>query len=233
MTIEMQLYHCALLVAAAINLMMAAALLHNNYAYSDYKVYRRSRWMTALSLAVFAAGFLLHSHYTWRTSWPEGATALSVSYFYLGGVLLSWSHTSLLNPYHLTIKVATRDTLILALGLAALWTGACGLGGWLLNVGVTMFFAHVGFLAVTFYRTYYRVRLFKYHFSFLMSCHIIILFGIGSIVITALMPHAIWPYTVLLTAGIAAFIYIFYSLTEYGAVIDPATNAAEDRNIED
>ena len=47
---------------------------------------------------------------------------------------------------------------------------------------------------------------------------------------TVLVPHAVWPYTVLLTVGIAVFIYFFYSITEYGAFIDSATNATEDRN---
>ena len=143
---------------------------------------------------------------------------------------MSWSHTSLVNPYYLTAWIVVRDIVILGLGQGLLWMGACGLGSWMLNAGVAVFLAHVSFLAVTFYRTYYHVRLFSYHHPFLMSCHLIILFGIGSIVMTVLVPHAVWPYTVLLTVGIAVFIYIFYSITEYGAFIDSATNATEDRN---
>ena len=228
MTIELQLYNCTLLVAAAVNVMMAAALWHNNFAYHDYPVYRHSRFMTALSFVVFAVGFLLHEQLQWRMSWPEGATALSVSYFHIGGVLLSWSHTSLLNPHYLKTKIVVRDIVILALGQGFLWTGACSLNGWTLDAGVAVFLTHVSALAVTFYRTYYRVRLFNYHHSFLMSCHLIILFGIGCVIMTALVPHAVWPYTVLLILGIMAFCFIFYGLSEYGAVIDASTNATED-----
>jgi hypothetical protein len=62
----------------------------------------------------------------------------------------------------------------------------------------------------------------------LLSCHLIIAFGIGSIVFTILLPTAIWPYTVLLCVGGMVFAYIYYSISEYGAVIDYATNVAED-----
>lgn len=39
-----------------------------------------------------------------------------------------------------------------------------------------------------------------------------------------------WPYTVLLTLGIAVFCYIFYGLADYGSVIDAGTNVTEDIN---
>jgi len=66
------------------------------------------------------------------------------------------------------------------------------------------------------------------HHSFVLCCHLIILFGLGSIVVTALFPTAVLPYTMLLCLGIAVFCYIFYALEEYGSVIESATNATED-----
>ena len=66
------------------------------------------------------------------------------------------------------------------------------------------------------------------HHSFVISGHLIVLFGIGSIVVTAAFPTQITPYTVLLCLGIAVYCYIFYSLSEYGNVIDAATYATED-----
>ena len=66
------------------------------------------------------------------------------------------------------------------------------------------------------------------HHSFIIASNLIVLFGLGSIVVTALVPRAIWPYTLLLVAGIAVFIYIFYSLSEYGTVIESASCATED-----
>jgi hypothetical protein len=66
------------------------------------------------------------------------------------------------------------------------------------------------------------------HHSFMISCHLIVFFSIGSIVVTVIFPHQIIPYTVLLCMGIAVYCYIFYSLTEYGNVIEAATCATED-----
>ena len=45
---------------------------------------------------------------------------------------------------------------------------------------------------------------------------------------TALLPEAVWPYSVLLCVGNAVFCYIYYSLDNYGAVVEAATNATED-----
>lgn len=113
-----------------------------------------------------------------------------------------------------------------------------------------IFFLHASYIAFYFYRTYYCVRrsltqrtadgqspkwwsaqtkheVLVHHHSFAISCHLIILFGIGSIVVTALLPTAVWPYTLLLTLGVAVFGYIFYSLEAYGSVIEAATSATE------
>ena len=93
-------------------------------------------------------------------------------------------------------------------------------------------------MTLNFYTTYYRVsrRLLALQHDnvesfihwMLLSCHFIIAFGIGSIVFTSLFPLDVWPYTVLLCLGGLVFIYIYYSICEYGSVIDPATNATED-----
>ena len=66
------------------------------------------------------------------------------------------------------------------------------------------------------------------HHSFALGCHLIILFGLGSGVITACFPTQTWPYTMLLAAAIVVFTYIFYAIFEYGAIIEAGTNATED-----
>lgn len=229
MEIESQLYQTMLLLGGVANLLMAFVLYYNSYAYTPYVVYRRARLLTALSLAVFGLGFMLHYLYLWRTTWIEGATALSVSYFHIGGVLLSWSHISLLNPNYPSRRIVVRDIVILVIALVGYWNSP---------VTIILFFAHISWLTYTFYHTYYKVthQLIKMHRRvvegfmrwMLLSCHLIILSCMGSILVTALMPESVWPYTVLLIAGMAVFIYIFYSLTEYGSVIDSATDVAED-----
>lgn len=122
-----------------------------------------------------------------------------------------------------------------------------------LPLSFLIFFAHATYIAYTFYRTYYQVRrsivhrpaadvpwwtpekkrtVLNRHHAFVIGCHLIIIFGLGSIALTAAFPHAIWPYTVLTAAGIVVFSYIFYALVEYGAVIDSAAGATEDASKE-
>ena len=234
---EQQLYHTVLILAGIANQSMAAALLHGNLAYRDYTVYRWARRLVALCYVVFAIGFLMHAHFQWRYTWPAGASALSVSYFHIGAVLFGWSHTSLLNPTYPPKQVVVRDLIILIIGVSAYWTAAITQYS-IFSILYAIFFCHALFIAYTFYHTYYRVshQLLKMSLSrvsqfvhwMLLSCHLIIGFGIGSIVITICLPTAVWPYTVLLSVGIIVFVYIFFSINDYGVVIDSATNATED-----
>ena len=246
-----------LLFAGGVNLLIAFVLLYNNVWFRNYDVYRRARQLVALCYVIFAIGFFLHDHFEWRTSCPAAASALSVSYFHIGGVLLGWSHTSLLRPDYLSKKVIVRDLLILAVGLIAYWTVALAQSSTLnpqrstLNPQFSIFFLHATFIAYTFYHTYFTVRrnimrmpandgapswwtpeakrtVLSGHHSFMVSGHLIVLFGIGSIIVTAVFPTQITPYTVLLCMGIIVYCYIFYALTEYGNVIEAATCATED-----
>ena len=241
---ELELYHLVLILAGAVNLLIAMALLHDNVYFNNYEVYRRARIFVAINYAIFGVGFLMHAYFSWRTSWPEAASALSVSYFHSGGVLFGWSHISLMRPDYVTRRVVVRDLSILAVGVVTYWTF---LAPWTFAI----FFVHASSIAFMFYRTYFQVRrsikrmpanqkspswwtaeakrtVLGFHHSFVIGCHLIVLFGLGSIVITAAFPEDVWPYTVLMLSGIVVFCFIFYSLVEYGNVIDAATNATED-----
>jgi len=218
--------------------MMSGSLYSGNVGFRNYRIYRRARLLTGLSFAVFGIGFLLHAHFEWRYIWPAGATALTVSYFHIGGVLISWSHTSLLNPYYLNSKLVLRDVSIVILALIGYWTAAVFASLEAVHWCLLIFLFHIGYLTYIFYRTYFRVkRLFclvsqdnieAFVCWMLRSCHLIIGFGLGSVVFTSFFPSDIWPYIVLLCVGTCVFIYIFYSISEYGFVIDKATNATED-----
>ena len=250
--IEQGLYDITLLIAAAANVVMGCSLLEGNSSYHDYSIYRRSRLFTALTFLIFAAGFIAHAQLEWRLSWPAGASALSVSYFHVAAVLFGWSHISLLNPNYLTRRVVVRDISILVVGLIAYWTaalltplGEVGRGVFLL------FFAHALYISYTFYSTLIRVRTLTknlpqsdgnarwwtdenrsgviiFQRSIRISCHLIVIFGLGSIVVTAAFPTQQWPYIILMILGIAVFCYIYYGLTNYGSVIEAGTNATED-----
>lgn len=250
---EQQLYHTVLLFAGGVNLLIAFVLLYNNVWFRNYDVYRRARQLVALCYVFFAIGFFLHAHFEWRTSWPAAASALSVSYFHIGGVLFGWSHTSLLHPDYLTKKVLARDLIILVVGIIAYWTVALTQSS-IFHLQFSIFFVHATFIAYTFYNTYFTVRrnimrmpvdgespkwwtpkakrtVLNGHHSFMVSAYLIVLFGIGSIIVTAAFPTQITPYTVLLCMGIVVYCYIFYALTEYGNVIEAATCATEDAEI--
>ena len=230
MNYELALYDLSLLIVGGLDLAMAIGLLVNNYAYRHYPVYHRSRVLTAVFFAVFGIGLLLHYHFHWRQTCPPMAMALSLTYFHIAGVAITWSHTSLLNPRYLSRRVVARDVAFLIIGLPAYW---------LTTVGVYIFLLHATLMTYDFYSTYYHLN--RHSFPtlgevggraifrwMLLSCHLIIFFGIGSIVFTYLLPTAIWPYSVLLCVGGLVFIYIYYSISEYGTVIDSATNAVED-----
>ena len=246
-----ELYHIVLLMAAGINFLIAFVLLYNNIWYRNYGVFCRARMLAALCYVIFAIGFAMHAYFEWRTSWPAAASALSVSYFHIGGVLFGWSHTSLMRPDYLKKKVVLRDLTILLVGLASYWTAVANYSLFVFHFSFIIFFAHASYIAFIFYRTYFLVRrnlvsmpademapkwwtpeakrtVLSGHHSFVISCHLIVLFGLGGIVVTAVFPHQITPYTVLLCMGIAVYCYIFYSLSEYGNVIDAATYATED-----
>lgn len=122
--IVQDLYNIILLIAAAANVIMGCSLLNGNGNYHDYDIYRRARTLTAVCYFIFAAGFIAHSQLGWRAVWPDGASALSVSYFHMAAVLFGWSHISLLNPNYLTRRVAVRDVSILLVGLVVYWTAA-------------------------------------------------------------------------------------------------------------
>lgn len=248
---EHQLYHTVLLLAGGINFLIAVVLLYNNVWFRSYDVYRHARRLVALCYFIFALGFVLHAHFEWRTSCPAAASALSVSYFHIGAVLFGWSHTSLLHPDYLTRRVYVRDLIVLVVGLTGYWTAVANDSLFTLHFSLSIFFVHATFIAYTFYRTYYTVQrsimqmpaddvapawwtpetkrtVLNGHHSFMISAHFIVVFGIGSIVVTAAFPTQITPYTLLTIMGIAVFCYIFYALTEYGNVIEAATCATED-----
>ena len=246
MSIEQQLYETILLLSGAVNMALAIMLVHNNVTYHDYPVYRRARLFTALSFSAFSVGFLMHYFLQWRSAWPLGASALTVSYFHIGGVLFCWSNTSLLNYHYITRRVAWRDVGILALNLVCTWTFAAhGSHFYTLNTAFLVFFVHAAFLAVTLYRTYYSARHMLHeleigdnaraiaitHKKFQLCCHLIVGFGIGSVAFTKLFPHDMWPFSLLLVAGTAVFSYIFYAISEYSAIVRMATLTMDDMSV--
>ena len=233
---EQTIYRIVLAITGLLNLVMAAQLWSRNRAYSRFPVYVRTRICTIIWLVAFGLGYLLHSWLQWRYTWPSAASALSVTYFHIAAVCFSWGYTSLLNPRYLNSRIVIRDLLIFIAGLAAYWTTAfvSPQATSYSQASFVVFFIYAGIGAYTFYSTYNRVsyRLIKMSLGKVsdfvhwmqICCDFIVLFGIASVAITAIFPEDVLPYTLLLIAGVGMFMFIVYSLSKYGSVIEKANN---------
>jgi hypothetical protein len=228
---EQIIYRISLVLTGLINIAMAVSLLRNSAKYRKYQTYLTTRRLTVVWLAMFGLGYLVHAAFCWRYTWPTAASALTATYFHLGALCFSWGYTSLLNPTYLTRKVVVRDGAFYVFGLVCYWTVALL---WREAPTYTLlsfcvFFLYALFGIFVFYRTYNRVsyRMLKMSMGSVGSfvqwmqvcCDLIVLFGVLSVVITAMFPNSAWPYVLLLYAGAGMFGYIVYSLEKYGNVI--------------
>ena len=232
---ELTIYRAALFLTGLINLAMAAKLLEGSKPYRSYTDYYRACSLTALWMAVFGIGYIIHGVFMLRETWPTAASALTASYFHLGALCFNWGYTSLLKPNYLTRRVLWRDGLFYVIGLMVYWTVALL---WkhaplLTFLSFCMFFSYAVWTVITFYRAYNQVSNRLIHLSFgnvmdfvrwmQVCCDLIVLFGISSVAITALFPTDFWPFTLLLFAGVGMFGYMGYSLMKYGKNISHIT----------
>lgn len=248
---DLVLYQTVLYAACLVNFLLALLLLFNNYEYRKYDVYHRSCKLAAINFIIFAIGFFVHGYLTLRFQSPAAASALSVSYFHCGAVLFSWSHTPLMRPDYLTRRIAIRDLSILGVSLVLYWLPIfIPVLAPYSNIPFAIFFLHGLYLSYMFLNNYYQSsknleqcsvennapgwwtpetkrRVLSHHHSFIIGCGLIVLFGLGSIAITAAFPNDIWPYTLLSGVGVLVFWFIYYALSEYGGVIEIATYAME------
>ena len=75
-------------------------------------------------------------------------------------------------------------------------------------------------------------RLLSKHHSFITGCVLIVIFGLGSIVITAAFPTQVWPYTLLSGSGMLVFWFLYYAVSEYGGVIEIASYAMKINSLD-
>ena len=226
-------YSVSLLVGAVVNWVLAAMLFFDpdNFLYTETPRYLRSRYLTALSLAVFGIGFFLHWWFMPRFYYPIAASALSLGYFHIGGTLLSMSHTGLIDRHYLTFRVALRDVSVLILSVLVYGMSALLQSHTLLYIGFGLFFLHIGFLTCKFYQSFHRIYLQLGNYAnyfvndtdrdmrwLFFSCHLIILFGIGGIAVTLLFPNDTLPFTLLMFVGVGIFGYIYKALDGFSAL---------------
>lgn len=236
---DLIIYRSALFITGIVNLIMAGILIKGSSPYRQYEVYFRTRMLTALWIAVFGLGYIMHGIFMWRYTWPTAASALTVSYFHIGAICFSWGYTSLLSPNYLTRRIIVRDITYYFFGLLVYWTVAAL---WKQEptftlISYCLYFAYAAWVVFVFYLTYNQVssRLLRLSYGNVMDfvrwmqvcCDLIVLFGICSVVITGIFPTDFWPYTLLLIAGVGMFGFISYSLNKYGATIETTTEATK------
>jgi len=227
----------ALIVAASVNIVLAGMLLFdsNNYLYDETPRYLRSRRLTGMALAVFGLGFLLHWLFMPHFNNLLVSKALSFTYFHIGGVLFSMSHTSLIDRHYLNRRVVVRNASVLIISLAIYWINVFIGNMALTYVGSALFFLHIGYLTWVFYSHFHRIykQLGSYadfrpnntdhevlwlHYS----CHLIIAFGIGGMLCTVVFHDSTLPFTILLIASVGVFSYIYKALDSFGFIASEA-----------
>jgi len=235
-----------LVVAAVVNIVLAVLLWFdsNNYIYDETPRYLRARRLTGLSLMVFGLGFLLHWLFMPHFNNLLMSKALSFTYFHIGGVLFSMSHTSLIDRHYLTRQVVVRDVTVLVLSLAVYWANAFIANQTLTYIGSALFFLHIGYLTWQFYSRFMRIYRQLGRFADYMpndsdhevlwlhySCHLIISFGIGGMLCTVAFHDRTLPFTLLLLAGVAVFSYIYKALDSFGAVATEVEGNLKDSEV--
>lgn len=229
-------YNITLVIGIMVNGFAGLLLMLQSFYEGDHPPYRRALGLTALALWIFAIGFWCHLEYHWRTTNPALASALTLTYFHICGMLFSWNHTGLADPFYPTWKICLRDLTLVAIAVPCYWMTDQPV---LRHAAYVVCALHCTWLAITFYRHYYcmrrgqrkvttdpRIRL-RVRFM-AVFCHLIVAFGIGGIIVTALTPHVEWPFTLLLGAATLVFSYIAGSLSFYNEVAERVGNAIED-----
>ncbi len=226
-------FSLSLVGAALVNIVLAFMLLFdsNNYLYTETPRYLRARRLTGASLMVFAAGFLLHWWFMPHFTNLLLGKALSFSYFHIGGVLFSMSHTGLIDRHYFTRQVIVRDVTVLTVSLCIYWANAFIGNTTLTYIGSALFFLHIGYLTWVFYSHFLRIYRQLGHYADYLpndtdhevlwlhySCHLIIAFGIGGMLCTVVFHDATLPFTILLLLGTAIFSYIYKALDSFGFI---------------
>lgn len=230
-------YNVTLVLGVMVNGFAGLLLLLQSFFEHDHPSYRRALVLTGLALWFFGAGFALHVCFHWRTEQPMLASALTLTYFHLGGMLFSWSHIGLVDPFYPSWRIIVRDLFIVACAIPCYWDLSASM---LVHIiAYTVCALHCVLFAATFYSKYYRLRhglaevtadgSIRLRIRFmLISCHLIIGFGVGGILVAAFWQDHEWPFTLLMVASSLVFIYIAGSLSVYRDVVEQTGNAIEE-----
>lgn len=222
------IYTFLIYVDGATNVALALILFADTFSRfcRGYRNYQRARLLSAISIAIFGIGFLLHGTFMFRYTHPQVMSAVSMSYFHLGGTLFALSHTSLMNPGYITPRSLSINLSGTVLGLLLYWLPVFTPLHFSSVWGIAWFLIHMGYQAWRFYYTYYqtyqqmpeiaRQHLHPFISSLPISCHLIVAFGFGGVVFSALFPDSLTVPIILMICAYFVFLYIYKALQEYG-----------------
>lgn len=240
-------YNNSLEAAAVVVALLAFLMLGRARQQTGYTTYLKARSICGGSFAMFSLGLFVEWAFNPFLTSPEFSSMWVLTYFHIGGTLFVLAQTLLLHGNILSKKRKRIDISCILAAQILGWTGF--FTGWLVLsvLAVIIFLAHVVYIIVVLWKTYYAVvshiknvssddteRLLRW---LAISCSVIICYGI---LLTILLPATLNNF---LIGGISTlicipiFIYIYIShmgfsnrLAEVAPVIDTVVEEIEPQN---
>lgn len=205
--------------------------------------YERPRYLCAIGFLVFGIGIFLQWSLKPRLIDPFIARALFTTYFYIGGICFSLSYISLLNPQFLCRRRVYWDLICLLSDIILLWSGVSFHVAALLSLGELVFFIHVFFITITFFRTYHRVKRQMEYITteevelfvrwLPVSCYLIIAFGFIGVIISIIFDKNLFVIGLLMDVGIFVFVYLAWSYWKFVNNLKSIAPVLEEISIEE
>lgn len=191
-----------------------------------YLPYIRSRRLLGVAFIIFGVSISQFTFFNLRTTDPNVAIALPLSYFYLEGILFGMSFCSLLDKHYICRRQLSIDLGFYFGFLILVWSGALlasGIACTILLISASVwFFIAASSISVRFFRIYRAsVRKLDDFYSentvvfvrwLQKSTYGIIFFGLCSSVL-AFAPR--WSNAIFMGVGILMFVYIYISFQNY------------------
>jgi len=116
-------YQAILYIGCISNIILAGFLVCKaaNKKFSTHRNYQHTVFVAAIGYVVFGIGFLLHALYQPRIAYPQIATAVSMTYSHIGGVLFGYCYLSLVSERLRSKKFIAISLFALILSLIAYW----------------------------------------------------------------------------------------------------------------
>ncbi len=196
---------------------------------NSFNIYRKSRRIAGGAFLVYCIQFFLQWRFDLRDFFPVIATAVNITFFYLGIILLGFSLISLLSEKPLKTKSFIRPIIIWAIVCSIVWFAVfClpqNITKWGLWLGKLSHFGYAIIILIKLIKLYRNavMKIKNYHsynvaifIQWMSKC---LFYGIGvglaTIVLLTITPQSKWTVIILLAMGILFFYYVFMNIVDY------------------